>query len=126
MNETITAHGAPEALGPYCHAKRSGNTLYLSGQLGLDPKTGALSPGGIEAQVRQGLLNLGIVLQSAGLSYRDVVKTTIYLTNIDDFAAMNDVYASIFPSDPPARTCIQVAALPKGGLFEIDAIAVRG
>jgi len=126
MNETITAHGAPEALGPYCHAKRAGNTLYLSGQLGLDPKTGMLSPGGIEAQVRQGLLNMGVVLQSAGLSYRDVVKTTIYLADMGDFDMMNEIYASIFPTDPPARTCFQVAALPKGGLFEIDAIAVRG
>ena len=124
MNKTITAPSAPAAVGPYCHAKLAGNTLYCSGQLGLVPATGELAQG-VEAQARQALDNLGAVLQAAGMDYADVVKTTVFLADISDFAAINAIYAEYFQSDPPARSCVQAGALPKGGLFEIEAVAVK-
>ena len=122
--ETITAPGAPAAVGPYCHAKLCGDTLYCSGQLGLDPVSGAL-PGGVEAQARQALENLGAVLKAAGMDYANVVKTTVFLADIGDFAAINAIYADYFQTEPPARSCVQAGALPKGGLFEIEAVAVK-
>lgn len=124
MNKTITAPKAPAAVGPYCHAKLAGNTLYTSGQLGLIPATGEL-PNGVEAQATQALENLAAVLEAAGMSLADVVKTTVFLADINDFAAINAIYAKYFPAEPPARSCVQVAALPKDALFEIEAIAVR-
>lgn len=124
MNRTVTAPNAPAAVGPYCHAKLAGNTLYTSGQLGLDPVTGLL-PDGVEAQARQALDNLGAVLAAAGMSFADVVKTTVFLADMNDFAAVNAVYATYFPVEAPARSCVQAAALPKGGLFEIEAVAVK-
>lgn len=124
MNKTITAAGAPAAVGPYCHAKLAGSTLYCSGQLGLIPATGALAEG-VEAQARQALDNLGEVLRAAGMDYCDVVKTTVFLADMNDFAAINAIYADYFSAEPPARSCVQAAALPKGGLFEIEAVAVR-
>ncbi len=124
MNQTITAPNAPAAVGPYCHAKLAGNTLYTSGQLGLIPATGEL-PQGVEAQAVQALENLKAVLSAAGMSCADVVKTTVFLADINDFAAINSIYAQYFPGDAPARSCVQAAALPKGGLFEIEAIAVK-
>ena len=124
MNKTITAPNAPAAVGPYCHAKLAGNTLYTSGQLGLIPATGEL-PQGVEAQAAQALENLKAVLSAAGMSCADVVKTTVFLANINDFATINSIYAQYFPGDAPARSCVQAAALPKGGLFEIEAIAVK-
>ena len=124
MNKTISASGAPAAVGPYCHAKLCGSTLYCSGQLGLIPATGEL-PEGVEAQARQALENLGAVLRAAGMDYADVVKTTVFLADIADFAAINGIYAQYFASEPPARSCVQAGALPKGGLFEIEAIAVK-
>ena len=124
MNKTITAPNAPAAVGPYCHAKLAGNTLYTSGQLGLIPTTGQL-PEGVEAQARQALENLGAVLKAGGMDFCDVVKTTVFLANMGDFAAVNTIYAEYFPGEAPARSCVQAAALPKGGLFEIEAIAVK-
>ena len=124
MNQTITAANAPAAVGPYCHAKLAGNTLYTSGQLGLIPSTGAL-PQGVEAQAAQALENLGAVLSAAGMGFGDVVKTTVFLADMGDFAAINAVYAKYFPGEAPARSCVQAAALPKGALFEIEAVAVR-
>ena len=124
MNKTITAEKAPAAVGPYCHAKLAGNTLYTSGQLGLIPATGEL-PQGVEAQATQALDNLSAVLAAAGMSCDDVVKTTVFLADMNDFAAINTIYAKYFPGEAPARSCVQVAALPKGALFEIEAIAVR-
>ena len=124
MNKTITAENAPAAVGPYCHAKLAGNTLYTSGQLGLIPATGEL-PQGVEAQAAQALDNLKAVLEAAGMSCADVVKTTVFLADMKDFAAINSIYAKYFPGDAPARSCVQVAALPKGGLFEIEAVAVK-
>ena len=124
MNKTITAEKAPAAVGPYCHAKLAGNTLYTSGQLGLIPATGEL-PQGVEAQATQALENLSAVLAAAGMSCDDVVKTTVFLADMNDFAAINTIYAKYFPGEAPARSCVQVAALPKGALFEIEAVAVR-
>lgn len=124
MNKTINAPSAPAAIGPYCHAKEVGNILFSSGQLGLDPATGEL-PAGVEAQARQSLTNLGAVLAAAGYGYGDVVKTTIFLSDIGDFAAVNEVYAAFFPADPPARSCVAVKTLPKNALVEIEVIAAR-
>ena len=124
MNKTISAANAPAAVGPYCHAKLAGDTLYCSGQLGLVPATGELAQG-VEAQARQALDNLGAVLQAAGMDYADVVKTTVFLADINDFAAINAIYAEYFRDEAPARSCVQAGALPKGGLFEIEAVAVK-
>ena len=124
MNQTITATNAPAAVGPYFHAKLAGNTLYTSGQLGLVPATGEL-PAGVEAQARQALDNLGAVLKAGGMDFCDVTKTTVFLANMADFAAINAIYAEYFTGEAPARSCVQVAALPKGALFEIEAVAVK-
>ena len=124
MNKTITAPNAPAAVGPYCHAKLAGNTLYTSGQLGLIPVTGEL-PQGVEVQAAQALDNLSAVLAAAGMTCADVVKTTVFLANMGDFAAINAIYAKYFPGEAPARSCVQAAALPKGALFEIEAVAVK-
>ena len=123
MNKTIASPAAPAAVGPYCQAKLCGNTLYTSGQLGLIPATGELAQG-VEAQAAQALDNLSAVLQAAGMNCADVVKTTVFLSDINDFAAINAIYAKYFPGEAPARSCVQVAALPKGALFEIEAVAV--
>ena len=124
MNQTITAANAPAAVGPYCHAKLAGNTLYTSGQLGLVPATGEL-PQGVEAQAAQALENLGAVLSAAGMGFGDVVKTTVFLADMGDFAAINAIYAEYFQGEVPARSCFQVAALPMGGLVEVECIAVK-
>ena len=124
MNKTITAQNAPAAVGPYCHAKLVGSLLFTSGQLGLIPTTGEL-PQGVEAQAAQALENLKAVLAAAGMDFTDVVKTTVFLADINDFAAINAIYAEYFPGEAPARSCVQVAALPKGALFEIEASAAQ-
>ena len=124
MNQTITAVNAPAAVGPYCHAKLAGNTLYTSGQRGLIPATGEL-PQGVEAQAAPALDNLKAVLSAAGMGLEDVVKTTVFLADIRDFAAINTIYANYFTGEAPARSCVQAAALPKGALFEIEAVAVK-
>lgn len=122
MSKTISAQNAPAAIGPYCHAKLVGGLLFTSGQLGLDPATGTL-PEGIAAQTKQSLENLGAVLAAAGLGYGDVVKTTVFLANMEDFGAVNEIYAGFFPDDPPARSCVAVKTLPKGALVEIELVA---
>lgn len=124
--QAINANKAPAAVGPYSHAYLAGETLYLSGQLGLNPETGELEEG-VEAQARRGLSNLGAILESAGLRPGNIVKTTIFLTDMNDFTGVNAIYAEFFKdqNEYPARSCIQVAALPKGALFEIEAIAVK-
>ena len=124
MNKVISAKNAPAAVGPYSHAVLGGNVLYTSGQLGLDPVSGALKEG-VEAQAKQALENLGAILAEAGMSFQDVVKTTVFLADMNDFAAINAIYAEYFTGETPARSCVQVAALPKGGLFEIECIAVK-
>ncbi len=123
-NIVISAKNAPAAVGPYSHAIQGGNTLYTSGQLGIDPATGAI-PQGVEAQAEQAMKNLGAVLNAAGMDFCDVVKTTVFLKNMSDFAAINAIYAKYFTADAPARSCVAVASLPKDGLYEIEAIAVK-
>ncbi len=120
--ETITAKNAPAAVGPYVHAVKAGGFVFTSGQLGLDPVTGTL-PEGVEAQAEQAIKNIETVLKAAGLGLSDVVKTTVFLADINDFAAINAIYAKYFTGETPARSCVQAAALPKGGLFEIEVIA---
>lgn len=123
--QAVSTTTAPAAVGPYSQAIVSGEFVFCSGQLGLDPATGALVEGGVEAQAERALRNLGAVLDAAGLSINDVVKTTVFLADIDDFAAVNTVYGPFMPDPPPARSTFAVGALPKGGLVEIDAIAHR-
>jgi len=124
--QAIKTERAPAAIGPYSQAVQSGDLVFLSGQIPLDPASGELVSGDIEAQARRVLDNLRAVLAAAGCSFQDVVKTTIYLVDLADFAAVNAVYASYFSGDPPARATLQVAALPKGARVEIDAIARVG
>ncbi len=120
----ISTPDAPAAIGPYSQAILAGDTLYSSGQLGLDPVTGEL-PEGAAAQAHQSLANIKAILDKAGFQKTDVVKTTVFLTDMGAFAAVNDVYAAFFGEHRPARSCVEVAALPKGGLVEIEFTAVR-
>ena len=122
--EVVTCSNAPAAIGPYSVAIATESMDFVSGQLGIDPKSGAIVEGGIQAQTRTALTNLKSVLESAGSSLESVVKTTVFLTDMAQFAEMNAVYAEFFTSDFPARSAIQVAALPKGGIVEVEAIAV--
>lgn len=124
MKKQINAQGAPAAVGPYSHAVLAGNTLYVSGQLGLDPLTGELQEG-VEAQAKQGLENLGTILKETGLTYNDIVKTTVFLADMGDFAKVNAIYGEYFTENLPARSAVAVKELPKGGLFEIEAVAVK-
>jgi 2-iminobutanoate/2-iminopropanoate deaminase len=121
----IHTPNAPAAIGPYSQAIRAGNFLFASGQLGLDPASGNLVEG-IEAQTRQALANLQAVLAEAGGSVDDVVKTTIFLADLGHFATVNALYGEVFKHEPPARSTVQVAALPKGGLVEIEIVAMLG
>lgn len=122
MKKTIATAKAPAAIGPYSQAIDLNGTVFVSGQLPVNPADGSI-PQGIELQTRQALDNIGAILSEAGLTYNDIVKTTVLLADLADFAAMNAVYAEYFPQDKPARVCYQVVALPKGALIEIDAIA---
>lgn len=123
-NKSIFSKEAPAAAGPYSHAVCADHFLYVSGQLGIYPETNELAQG-VEAQARQALQNLRFVLASAGLSIDDVVKTTVFLKNISDFATINAIYAEAFGETKPARSCVAVADLPRGGMFEIEAVAYR-
>lgn len=120
----VTSQQAPRAIGPYSVAIRSGNLVFASGQIGLDPTTGELVSGGVEAQTRQALTNLRHVLEAAGSGLHAVLKTTVFLREMADFPAMNAVYAEFFSENPPARSTVAVAGLPKGALVEIEAIAL--
>ena len=124
-NHPIVTANAPAAIGPYSQAIHAGNTVYVSGQLPIDPATGAFAGDDIAAQTRQALTNIRSILEEAGLSMRDVVKTTVLLADIREFAAMNEVYAEFFTPPYPARAAFQVAALPKAAKVEIEAIAVK-
>ena len=124
MKRIIASPAAPAAVGPYSQAVEVDGTLYISGQLPVDGAAGTM-PQGVEAQTRQSLANIGHILREAGCDYADVVKTTVLLQHIADFAAMNKVYAEFFEGEMPARVCFEVAALPKGALVEIDAIAAK-
>ena len=119
----VATPDAPAAIGPYSQAIRSGGLVFLSGQIPLDPATGQIVPGDVVAQADRVLRNLGAILSAAGLGFGHVVRTTIYLVDLAHFAAVNDVYARYFATPFPARVTVQVAALPRGALVEIDAIA---
>ena len=121
--QIIHTDKAPGAIGPYSQATRVGGTVFTSGQLGLDPATGKLAQG-VRAQAEQAMRNLGEILAAAGLGYGDIVKTVIFVQDLADFKTVNEVYASFFEGDYPARSCVQVAALPMGGLVEIEAVAL--
>ena len=120
----IVTDKSPAALGPYVQAVDTGTVVYCSGQLGLDPVTNTLADG-VAAQTRQSLQNLQAVLAEAGLDLSHVVKTTVFVQDLADFGTVNEVYAELFGDTYPARSCVQIAALPKGGLVEIECIAVR-
>lgn len=116
---------APAAIGPYSQAVFVGDTLYCSGQIPIDPKTGSVISGTIEAETERVLENLGAVLRAVGLDYANVVRCTVYLTDINDYAQVNEVYARYFNEAPPAREAVQVVALPRGARVEISCVAVR-
>lgn len=122
--QIIHTEDAPAAVGPYSQAIRAGNLLLTSGQLGLDPETGAL-PEGVEAQTKQSLKNIDAILAEAGYSREDVIKTTVFIANMSDFGTVNKIYAEFFGEHKPARSCVEVSALPKGGLVEIEVTASR-
>ena len=122
MKEQITTDKAPAAIGPYSQAVKTNGLVFVSGQLAIDPKTGEVT-GDIREQTKTVLGNLGHILEAAGSGLDKVLKTTVFLDNIEDFAAMNEVYATFFPGVPPARAAFEVARLPKGGLVEIEAVA---
>ncbi|MBK5298017.1 MAG: RidA family protein [Vicinamibacteria bacterium] len=124
MREAVATDKAPKAIGPYSQAVRMGNLLFCSGQIPLDPATGQLVSGDIAAQTRQIFANLGAILAEAGASFDRVARTTVYLADMNDFAAMNDVYATFFSTPAPARSTIQAAGLPRNARVEIDVIAV--
>jgi 2-iminobutanoate/2-iminopropanoate deaminase len=123
MRQAVSTPHAPQAIGPYSQAVRIGDLLFLSGQIPLDPETGALVEGDIAAQTRRVFQNLGAILEAAGASFANVARTTVYLADMADFAAMNEVYATVFESPAPARSTVQAAGLPKNARVEIDVIA---
>ncbi len=122
--EIVTADKAPRAIGPYSAAVKAGNLVFTAGQLGIDHESGEFVPGGIEAETRQALLNLQAVLQAAGSSLKSVVKTTVFLRDMNDFGVMNVIYGEFFTEDYPARSAVQAARLPKDGAVEIEAVAL--
>jgi 2-iminobutanoate/2-iminopropanoate deaminase len=124
MKKQIQTSAAPAAIGPYSQAIQAGNLIFYSGQIPLDPQTGNMVAGGIVAQTRQVMTNMQAVLSASGRTFDDIVKTTIYLTDLADFATVNEIYGEFFTDVPPARACVQVAALPKGAAVEIEWIAV--
>jgi 2-iminobutanoate/2-iminopropanoate deaminase len=122
--EAISASGAPKAIGPYSPGIRAGNLLFLSGQIPIDPATGALVEGGIAIQTEQVMRNIQALLEAAGAGFEHVVRTTVFLADMNEFAAMNECYARFMTDPPPARSTVQVARLPRDVRVEIDAIAV--
>lgn len=124
--DVLIADDVPAAIGPYSLGIKSGDLVFVSGTLGVDPQSGAMASGGIEAETRQALTNLSRILKSGGSSLQNVVKTTVFMQDLDEFAKMNAVYAEFFPKEPPARSTVEVAALPMGAAVEIEAIAVVG
>ncbi len=122
----IVTSAAPAAIGPYSQAIEVNGFVYASGQLPIDPATGAFPEGGVQEQTRQSLLNVKSILEEAGLTLANVVKTTVYLADMGDFAAMNEIYSQFFSQPFPARSAVAVKALPKGALVEVEVIAARG
>jgi 2-iminobutanoate/2-iminopropanoate deaminase len=125
MANSVRSDRAPEPIGPYSQGILAGNELFCSGQVGFDPATGELGAADAAGQAEQALRNLGAVLEAGGMSYADVVKTTVFLIDMNDFAAVNEVYAKYFDAAKPARSTVAAAALPRGARVEIDAIAKR-
>ena len=123
MRESVSTPSAPAAIGPYSQAIKAGNLLFLSGQIPLDPATGNLVEGGVEAQTRQVFTNIGAILEAAGASFDAVVTATVYLADMNDFGKVNEIYATYFSSPAPARATVQVARLPKDCRVEIQVIA---
>lgn len=123
MKQAVSSLGAPKAIGPYSSALRAGQLLFVSGQVPFDPATGAMVEGDIGAQTRRVLENIGALLDAGGLSFQDVARTTVFLADMNDFAAMNDVYRTFFVEPFPARSTIQAARLPRDSRIEIDVIA---
>ena len=120
----VVAETAPKAIGPYSAAVKAGNLVFTAGQLGIDPESGQFVPGGIEAETRQALMNLKAILEQAGASLESVVKTTVFLQDMNDFGVMNVIYGEFFTENYPARSAVQVAQLPKDGAIEIEAVAL--
>jgi 2-iminobutanoate/2-iminopropanoate deaminase len=126
MRSVICSENAPKAIGPYSQAIQAGRFVFTSGQIAIDPATGKLVEGGIKEQAHRVLKNLKSLLESAGSDFSKVVKATVFLDNITDFSEFNEVYGEYFPSDPPARSAFEVAALPLGAMVEIEMIALAG
>jgi 2-iminobutanoate/2-iminopropanoate deaminase len=126
MKKIVSTNEAPAAIGPYSQAVRMGNFLFCSGQIALDPKSGAIVSDDIKAQVRRVLDNISAILSAEGLTFDDIAKTTIFLTDLNDFQTVNEIYSSYFKQAPPARSTVQVSALPKGAKVEIEAVAFAG
>lgn len=124
MKEIVATERAPRAIGPYSQAVRSGNFLFASGQIPIDPATGEFVAGGITEQTEQVMRNVSAILEAAGAGLQQVVKTTVFLADMDDFTAMNEVYSRFFGDDPPARATVQAARLPRDARVEIEAIAI--
>ena len=126
MNQVLETKNAPAAIGPYSQGIEAGSMVFVSGQLPIVPETGELHGGDIGEQTAQSMRNIAAILQEAGCTLKDVVKTTIFLKDLSDFAQVNAAYAAFFPENAPARACVQVAKLPKDARVEIEAIAVKG
>lgn len=124
MKRIINPEKAPKAIGPFSQAVKCKGMIFISGQIPMDPETGEIVPGGIKEQTKRSLDNLMTILDETGCTTDDVVKVTVYLKNIDDFVEMNTIYAKYFPSNYPARACVEVSRMPKDALIEIDLIAV--
>jgi 2-iminobutanoate/2-iminopropanoate deaminase len=122
--EIMKISAAPAAVGPYSQAVKAGGFVFASGQIPLNPETGELVTGGIEAEVRQAIGNLKAVLEGSGAGLQTIVKTTLFIVHMEDFPKINKVYAELFPNAPPARSCVEVSALPKGAQVEVEAIAM--
>ncbi|MCR5030228.1 MAG: RidA family protein [Selenomonadaceae bacterium] len=125
MKKVISTTNAPKAIGPYSQAIEAGGFIFVSGQIPLIPATGEIVEGSVEVQTARVLENLKAILDAAGSSLENVVKTTVYITNMDDFAKVNGIYGQYFQENPPARVCVEVSKLPKGALVEIDVIAAH-
>ncbi|GAV23816.1 RidA family protein [Carboxydothermus pertinax] len=125
MKEVISTSKAPQAIGPYSQAIKVNGFLFVSGQIGINPQTGELVTGGVEAQTKQIMENIRQILSAAGMEFSHVVKTTIFITNMDDFATVNKIYSEYFGKVFPARSCIAVANLPKGALVEVEVVACK-
>jgi|TARA_B100001964_G_scaffold126542_1_gene139971 2-iminobutanoate/2-iminopropanoate deaminase len=124
IKRIIQTEQAPVAIGPYSQAIRIGDFLYTSGQIALDPESGIFLSGEIEEETEQTLKNISAILQAGGVNFENVIKTTVYMSDLNDFTRMNQIYEKYFSTNKPARACVQVAALPKGAKIEIDAIAI--